>query len=73
MLIEFQMEDETMVNDINTPNNTDRRIKPHNIRDHVDNGLVIFCGAGVSMVAPTYLPSWWEMNEKGRAGFVATG
>jgi tetratricopeptide (TPR) repeat protein len=36
----------------------------HNIMDHSENGLVIFCGAGVSMVAPTCLPSWWQMNEQ---------
>lgn len=31
---------------------------------HADEGLVIFCGAGVSMLAPTCLPSWWQMNEQ---------
>lgn len=37
---------------------------PQSLLDHTENGLVIFCGAGVSMVAPTCLPSWWEMNEQ---------
>ena len=36
----------------------------HSVLDHAGNGLVIFCGAGVSMVAPTCLPSWWQMNEE---------
>ncbi len=36
----------------------------YNILNHTDNGLVVFCGAGVSMVAPTCLPSWWQMNEQ---------
>ena len=36
----------------------------YHLRDHVENGLVIFCGAGVSMVPPTCLPSWWQMNEQ---------
>ncbi|MEM8485354.1 MAG: tetratricopeptide repeat protein [Bacteroidota bacterium] len=31
---------------------------------HARQGLVIFCGAGVSMVPPTCLPSWWHMNEE---------
>lgn len=37
---------------------------PYSVLDHAGNGLVIFCGAGVSMVAPTCLPSWWQMNEQ---------
>jgi tetratricopeptide (TPR) repeat protein len=32
------------------------------LANHAEHGVVIFCGAGVSMVAPTYLPSWWQMN-----------
>ena len=36
----------------------------HNLIDNIQNGLVIFCGAGVSMVEPTCLPSWWQMNEQ---------
>jgi tetratricopeptide (TPR) repeat protein len=34
----------------------------HSVLDHTEQGLVIFCGAGVSMVPPTCLPSWWQMN-----------
>jgi tetratricopeptide (TPR) repeat protein len=36
----------------------------HNIRQQAENGLVLFCGAGVSTVPPTCLPSWWQMNEQ---------
>ncbi len=32
------------------------------LKDQAKKGLVIFCGAGVSMVPPTCLPSWWQMN-----------
>ena len=35
-----------------------------NLVDQAHKGLVIFCGAGVSMVPPTCLPSWWQMNEE---------
>jgi tetratricopeptide (TPR) repeat protein len=28
-----------------------------------DNKLVVFAGAGVSMVAPSSLPNWWAFNE----------
>ena len=37
---------------------------PGTVLDHAGNGLVIFCGAGVSMVPPACLPSWWQMNEQ---------
>jgi tetratricopeptide (TPR) repeat protein len=36
---------------------------PSSIQDYTKDGLVIFCGAGISMVEPTCLPSWWELNE----------
>ena len=29
-----------------------------------ERGLVVFCGAGVSMVPPSCLPSWWQLNEQ---------
>jgi tetratricopeptide (TPR) repeat protein len=32
------------------------------IANHAERGIVVFCGAGVSMVAPACLPSWWQMN-----------
>ena len=37
---------------------------PYSIQDYTKDGLVIFCGAGISMVEPTCLPSWWELNER---------
>ena len=35
---------------------------PKGIANHAERGVVVFCGAGVSMVAPACLPSWWQMN-----------
>ena len=32
--------------------------------EHAEHGrLVVFAGAGISMIPPTCLPSWWEVNE----------
>ena len=37
---------------------------PSRLNHAAESGLVVFCGAGVSMVPPSCLPSWWELNEQ---------
>ncbi len=36
---------------------------PVTLREAVENGrLLVFCGAGISVLAPSHLPTWWSFN-----------
>jgi len=37
---------------------------PSRLTHAAERGLVVFCGAGISMVPPSCLPSWWQLNEQ---------
>ena len=44
---------------------------PSRLIHTAEHGLVVFCGAGVSMVPPSSLPSWWALNEQIVASLAA--